>query len=403
MDKLGGETLISTKFNPNFQFLTIGGFAGTGKTFLISKIRDEINIKWKRLRVAFCAYTGKASSVLSIKLKENKVLLNDDFCGTIHSLMYKPEFHYDKKLNRMITTRWIKKEHLEDLFDLIFIDEASMVNEEIWKDLLGYKIPIIAVGDHGQLPPVGDQFNLMQNPKYVLTEIKRQSLENPIIRLSQDIRNGINIPFGFFDDGNKSIFKLKWNDKGCQDIFNNINLNDENIIILCGINKTRVTFNQMVRKKLGFIKEEVYPGERVICLKNNHSSKIMNGMLGTVRLFWYEAKNVYNMDVQMDGFNSPYNGIVYNGCFGKENYQEALAEIHNNKSLKITIKKSNFDRLDIFDFGYAISVHKAQASEWDKVIVIDEWARYDRDFYKRWIYTAVTRSKEKLFIISPYY
>jgi len=391
------------KFHPNFDYLTIGGFAGTGKTFLISIIRKEIYNNWKKLKVAFVAFTGKASSVLRSKLNENESFFEDlDFCGTIHSLLYRPEFKYDNKSKKMVITRWIKKEDLYLYYDLVFVDESSMINKEIFNDLMSEGIPVIFVGDHGQLPPVGDEFNLMISPNYELKEIKRQSLENPIIRLSKDIREGRNIPYGFYDDNCKSVFKLEWNNKGCQNIFNNLNFRDENMIVLCGRNKTRVMLNQMIRDRLSYKLPEPYPGERVVCLQNNHYSKIMNGQLGSVNFLLHEGKDFYDMTIKIDNFKDYYSGLVYNGCFGKENYQDIMLDLYNNpKKRKNILKKSDYEKIDLFDFGYAISVHKSQGSEWDKVVLFQEKSYYwDDEYYRKWLYTACTRSKEKLFIIT---
>ena len=399
IERLGGGNSNNSQFSPDFKYITIGGFAGTGKTFLISIIRNEIYNKWKRVNVAFVTFTGKASSVLSLKLEENNSIFDSDSCSTIHSLIYKPELKYDTKTKKMIISKWIKKEDLE--YDLIIIDEASMINGQIWKDLLYYKIPIIAVGDHGQLPPIGDRFNVMEKPQYVLTEIKRQALNNPIIRLSKDIRNGIEIPFGFYDKNNSNVFKLPWNSNECRSILNKVDFLNDDLIILCGFNKTRVKLNQMVRNKYGFTNNEPYPGEKIIFLKNNYLSKVLNGMLGKVLFFMYEAKNVYELTVSIDGYEHPYSGLVYDGCFGKEKYDEFTSELNDRRFKKI-IKNSNHGSIDLCDFGYCVSVHKFQGSESKKVIIFQEKNYYwDEEFMKRWLYTGITRAKEKVFIITP--
>jgi len=398
MDRLG-VSLSKSNILPDFKYITIGGLAGTGKTFLISIIRNEIEDKFKNTNVAFATFTGKASSVLKSKLVENNAIFEGDFVGTIHSLIYKPELRYDKNIHKMVVINWIKKDFIP--YDLIFIDEASMVNREIWRDLIEYEIPIIAVGDHGQLPPVGEQFNLMKKPDYLLTEIMRQALDNPIIRLSQDIRNGKDIPMGFYDKNNKGIFKISWNSKECKQIFDNLNFVDEDMIILCGLNKTRVSVNQLIRDKLGFINPEPYPGERVIFLKNNYNSKVFNGMIGKNLFLLYEAKNIYNMTIELDNTEGTYSGLVYNGCFGKEQYQDSLSMLPELiKKNKKTMKNVNTNTIDVCDFGYCISVHKSQGSEFKKVICFLEKSYYwDDEYMKKWLYTACTRAKEKLMLI----
>lgn len=398
MGRLGaGQS--SSRFFPNFSFITVGGFAGTGKTFLIATIRNEISNKWGDLRVAFGTFTGKASSVLKTKLEEQNAIYYDDFCGTIHSLIYRPELKYDSKIKKMVVVRWIKKDLLD--YDLIIIDEASMINFELWKDLLSYKIPIIAVGDHGQLPPIGDKFNLMGNPDYTLTEVKRQSLENPIIKLSQDIRNGINIPYGFYDQNHKGVFKLPWSSEECKKLFESLNFSNSDIIVLCALNKTRVHINQMIREKLGFHNPEPYPGERIVFLKNNYYSKVLNGMLGQVLFLLYEAKNIYNMTIKVDEYEDPFSGLVHNCCFGKEQYENTY-EVTRDKKVIAVAKKAGHQSVEVCDFGYCISTHKSQGSEFKKVVIFQERSNYwDDEYMRKWNYTAATRAKEKLFIITP--
>lgn len=386
-------------FSPDFSFITIGGYAGTGKTFLISIIRKEIKEKYENTNVAFVTFTGKASSVLNLKLKENESLYDYDYCGTIHSLIYKPEMKYDKKLKRMVIIKWVKRDDINYLYDLIFLDEASMVDINIWKDLLSYNIPIIAVGDHGQLPPINGSFNLMFKPEYTLTEIKRQTLENPIIRLTQDIRNGKEIPFGFYDKDNPNVFKLYWKSDDCKNIFEKLDFMSDDLMILCGMNRTRNSINRLIRNKLNFALPEPYPGEKVVFLKNNYKSNVLNGLLGKILLFEYEDKNLYNLTVKFDSSNDIYSGIVFDGFFGKETY-DLNNEILISKEFKKRVKKSGYETVDYCDFAYAITVHKAQGSEFNKCIIFQERGYYWNDEYmRRWLYTACSRAKEKLFII----
>jgi exodeoxyribonuclease V len=397
--RLGFQT-GSQSFFPDFSYVTIGGYAGTGKTFLISVLRKSINEQWKdRVRVAFVTFTGKASSVLQRKLQEQSAIYASDYCGTIHSLIYKPIVEYNKKTKKLMIVRWERKKDLE--FDLIILDEASMVNLAIWKDLSFYKIPIIAVGDHGQLPPIGDKFNLMGKPQYILTEIKRQTLENPIIRMSQDIRNGIDIPYGFYDQKNKDVFKLSWNSSECKQLFNKLDYSTDDIIVLCALNKTRVTLNKIIRDKMGFTSPDPYPGDRIVFLRNNNQTGILNGMLGQVMFMLWEGKNIYNMSVKLDYYEEPYGGLVFNGCFGQEKYEEVCNDIHKKEYQEI-IQNSQYKAIDLCDWGYCISAHKSQGSEFKRVVCFVEKSYYwDSEYMKKWLYTAVTRAKEKLFLITP--
>ena len=141
-------------------FITLGGYAGTGKTTLISELRKKLNDTDPKIKVAFCAFTGKADQVLKNKLITNQTLLKKDAISTIHSLIYRTI-----EDERGAVLGWIRKEDDEIDFDLIIVDEASMVDQKIWEDLKSYGVPIIAVGDHGQLPPISGSFNLMSSPQ----------------------------------------------------------------------------------------------------------------------------------------------------------------------------------------------------------------------------------------------
>ncbi|QQR51863.1 AAA family ATPase [bacterium] len=137
-------------------FLTLGGYAGTGKTTLIGYLRQALGDLDESAKVGFCAYTGKAARVLAAKLRDTSAVRRGDSVGTLHSLIYDAEDAGGG------TVRWVRKDKLDR--NLIIVDEASMVDESIWNDLLAFGIPVLAVGDHGQLPPVGSSFNLMAAP-----------------------------------------------------------------------------------------------------------------------------------------------------------------------------------------------------------------------------------------------
>jgi len=131
-------------------YITVGGYAGTGKTHLATALRISLRDLNRTIRVGFCAFTGKASSVLKERLESMGGLNEDDYIGTIHGMMYKPIIDEDEN-GRQKIVGWKKRLALD--YDVIILDEASMVSADLWADLTSYDIPIIAVGDHGQLPP----------------------------------------------------------------------------------------------------------------------------------------------------------------------------------------------------------------------------------------------------------
>jgi exodeoxyribonuclease-5 len=389
-------------------FTTMAGLAGTGKTTLLGFLAAELRQRRAYTRIGFITYTGKASIVLGSKLTE---LGPDDFVGTIHSLIYYPMT--DENTGKIIG--WSLKDYLD--VDFIIVDEASMVGKDIWKDLLAYNVPIICIGDHGQLPPVGSHdFNLMDDPDFILTEIHRQALDNPIIKLSMTAREEGYIDYGIYGNG---IAKLHWSDPRCKKIIHAYD-KESDLIALCGINRTRVQINKMIRKKYG-LSGIPKAGERLICLKNNKNVGVMNGQIGTLVAIGNIGKRFYDLQMKMDGLNFDLWLYSLKDAFGKPHSKDAYAEsnmLETKLELGDEIEKKmrqempdyymGLDekrkmRVDLFDFGYCVSVHKSQGSEWKRVIMFDERNMYQSDDdYTRWLYTGITRAKEKLIIIEDF-
>lgn len=362
-------------------YITLGGYAGTGKTTLLSYVRTELKKEQKKLKVAFCAYTGKATQVLKRKLAEHHAVHFGDEVRTIHSLIYKAITNESGAI-----VGWKLREALDSEPDLLIVDEASMVDAEIWQDLLSYHIPIIAVGDHGQLPPVSGNFNLMQNPQLKLEKIHRQAEENPIIKLSVMARETGFIEHGDYGNG---VYKATYADASpmLENIFCNFTAD---YMILCGYNSTRVRINATIRNALGFETPEPRPNDRVICLRNNRQKEVYNGMLGYIREIKKLAGDTYKVEVAMDTYEGEqlYAGHVSAEQFGAQ------------KTLNNILGYQKTKDLDLFDFGYALTVHKAQGSQAKKVVVFEE--RFSRDTeedWRRWLYTAVTRAEEELLIV----
>ena len=148
--------------------------AGTGKTTLVQYIIEALNIP--KDKVAYIAYTGRAALVLKNKGCENAI--------TAHKLLYhakeKPDGTYEFK----------PKRRLDMDYNLIVLDEASMLPNDMWELLLTHRIHVLALGDIGQLPAIEGDSGILERPHAVLNEVVRQALESPIIRLSMDIRSG---------------------------------------------------------------------------------------------------------------------------------------------------------------------------------------------------------------------
>lgn len=361
------------------QFVTMGGYAGTGKTTLIAILRELLHKKDKKKGVAFAAYTGKAARVLRRKLAENKAMYEGDSCSTIHSLIYSPILNKKEEI-----VGWERKKEVEA--ELIIIDEASMVDEVIWRDLRSYGVPIIAVGDHGQLPPVRGSFNLMEEPEIRLEEIHRQAKDNPIIKLSIMARERGVVPAIDFGAGVK---KIKKNSAlAGEEVEEALRGWGRDTLVLCGYNFTRVKLNQFIRGALE--KESALPeaGDRVICLRNNHTVQVYNGMLGTIVDLKDRDEEWYEAEIELDGEDGNYRGKIYKKQFGQK------------EGLNFTQERRLSKEGDLFDFGYALTVHKAQGSQARKVVLFEErFAKMSEDEWRRWLYTGITRAEEELLIV----
>ncbi len=361
-------------------YITLGGYAGTGKTTLIAVIRQELAKRNKDLKVGFASYTGKAARVLQTKLTEQKVILPQDTVGTIHALIYSPIVNEKEEI-----VGWATKEKIDRT--LIIIDEASMVDETIWRHLLAYKVPIIAVGDHGQLPPIRGNFNLMQEPQLRLDEIHRQARGNPIIGLSIQAREQGLVRTGIYSE---TVKKYNLADPESQEIVEELlNNTQEETLVLCGYNTTRIRLNKHIRSLRGLESYDPIGGDRVICLRNNHKKNIYNGMLGTIESIEEVDDEWYNVKIALDDEPFVYKGLISRAQFGAPS------------ALNFTNKRAKIMQGDLFDFGYALTVHKAQGSQAKRVVLFEErFKQMNDEEWRRWLYTAVTRAEEELYIFA---
>lgn len=362
------------------KYLTLGGYAGTGKTTLLGIFSRKLRDKHPDIKIAFATYTGKASRVLYNKLQDNKALYPGDHIGTLHSLLYSPITNSENQI-----VAWERKSNEKFDYQLIVIDEASMLNQGIWQDVQSFNVPILAVGDHGQLPPVEGSFNLMDEPQLRLEEIFRQQADNPVIRLSSWAREKGYIPVGRYSKG---VRKLDRSDSETQEFLGELFTQfNENTLVLTGYNHTRVKINQAIRGLLGFESELPMRNDRVICLRNNREQGIYNGMLGYIQ----DITNIE--DTEMPHY-------LIDVIFDDEDKVRELKVSKEQFGQRETIKDQIPKELQLFDFGYAITVHKAQGSQAERVIVFEErFAKMSDEDWRRWLYTAVTRSSNELYVV----
>lgn len=374
------------------------GYAGVGKTTLARHLAEGEG------SVYFVAYTGKAASVMRAK-----------GCGqamTIHQLIYMPTDKSKAKLNDLRDSLMHLVHELEqegdppeaierhkDVVkfkraiaeeekrlrspaftlnpdapiqeaDLVVVDECSMVNNRMGEDLLSFNIPILVLGDPAQLPPVkGGGFFTNKNPDVMLTEIHRQARDNPIIDLATRVREGQSLVDGRYGDSIVMTGKPEPS---------SVTEADQ---ILVGANLTRRMCNDRMRGLLGFKPDPMpEPGDKVVCLRNDHDVGLLNGTLWEVT------------DVQViDGYNRIGLSIKSNG----DTLEGIEAHVHYFQGRESELPYYEIRDAQCFDFGYALTTHKAQGSQWPNVFIFDESCLFRNDA-KRWLYTAITRASERV-------
>ncbi len=395
-DQINADKEIDRWFRSSTsQVFVLTGFAGTGKTTLLKHTVTE-TLALTDESVAFVTPTGKAATVL---------LRQGIPATTVHRLIYQSittqvEVEINGKKVKVEKLTFKRRENIDKNIKLIVLDEASMVSDDLLWDLLEFGVKILLCGDNAQLPPVEGFNTYLKNPDTTLRQIVRQQLDNPIIMLSEMARNGKYIPYGKYGDcvlvQNKRVFtgeKRKYY------------LTKSNQII-CGINKTRTAVNNELRalRGLGALPEN---GDKVICTVNNweqfidkdYRYNLVNGIIGTVIDPFYDfSSGIGFMQFKVDFLDElcpealPFDTGIFTD--GRYRYKHGdYFEKFNEDG-----EASGAFTLNRFEYGYCISCHKAQGSEFDNAVVFDESYAFKED-RNRWLYTAITRAKKKLILL----
>lgn len=342
------------------QVFRLFGYAGTGKTTIARYLAEGLVGD-----VVYAAYTGKAALMMA------KNGCHD--ATTIHRQIYRPvrrpygvEFHLDPASKVADAA-------------LVIIDECSMIGEEVGRDLLSFNTPILLLGDPAQLPPVESPgFFTAGKPDVMLTEIHRQAKESPIVQLATAVREGKALQPGRYGDSRV----IPAEELEAADLL-------EADQILVGLNKTCEQLNNLVRMQLG--RETLMPEDtdRLLCLKNDYDLGIFNGstfkVVGKPRDFSFDTSG---STLRMNVVSTDFSGQrAFPVKVRKEMFLGGADRLN----------KSVLWRTQHFSYGYAMTAHRAQGSQWPNVIVCDESDTFPQH-QRNWLYTAITRASERVTI-----
>lgn len=374
-------------------YFALGGYAGTGKSTLIASIIHLIKQNYKANKkipagvppehkkffgqfcVKYITFTGKAAMVLRKKGLDAQ---------TIHSLIYNVQPMIIKE--EMPDGSFVEKEVLKfgkrsriELahIDLIVIDEASMVSKRIFDDIMALNIPVLAIGDHGQLSPVGCNFNLMENADAYLEKIHRQAEGDPIITLATMARQGKYIPFKKFG---KHCLKTDWDHVEWGHLAKVSQ-------VICGKNDTRRDLNAGIREYLELDDPLPMKGDKIICLKNNFDEGLVNGLMGV-------ADASHGFDQHSGKFRLDFHDEMGIGRRGT-----MVSAVDFMPELDGMVNRRGLAECEQFDFGYAITCHKSQGSQFPSVVLVDEPLGDSRE-RNRWRYTGITRAENTLIMVA---
>lgn len=363
------------------------GWAGTGKTSIIQEISFAIRAGEGVPvgEVMFAAFTGKAAAVMMSK--------GCSPASTIHSLIYRPKI--DPVTGKVIGFG-INDESPLRYASLLICDEVSMVNEELARDLLSFDVPILVVGDPGQLDPIrGEGYFVNEEADSLLTRVERVAQENPLIWLATKVRNGEQVKPGTY--GSTRIYRGK-------------SVPDELIIeadqLLCGMNRTRQALNRRYRVLAGFHEQDSqFPvrGDRLMGLKNNKDTGVLNGTQ------WHCSEPIIKPVRRLKDWRNPGLGMEDTNIEGLHFRARACDLFDSNGDpliINTVCSAHHFDEnlpeppwkdiagTDEYTFAYASTVHRYQGSQAPHIVIVDESFVFREQEWKH-RYTAFTRASER--------
>lgn len=368
-------------YSSNNQVFEVSGAAGTGKTTLVRYLIERIGLSMDE--VLFIAFMGKAATCMQ---------RNGLPAKTLHSAIYKYEkcIAIDKQTGKPIyeksglpklEMRFKLRKSIGDNIKLIVLDEGSTVNSIMAEDLLSFGIPVIVLGDLNQLPPVFGKPYFLNNPDIILRQIMRQAENSPIVYLSQRVLNGNPLVTGNYGDSNV----INKND------INEFNYRKNDIVLTC-TNALRAEVNDLFRTKIKRLKRLDVPnkGEQVICRKNNWG-KSLDGIVLTNGCTGYiddiDISSLKDGTINLD-FRPDYSVLPYKSL--RTDFAALMGRADES-----TVSRYDYS-VNKFEFGYAITVHLSQGSQWDDVLFLAEPTKFDGEIRRKLMYTAITRAAKSI-------
>ena len=364
------------------QWFSYSGAAGTGKTTVIRAFIEELGLQ----RYIACAFVGKAVTVLSRQGLP---------ASTIHSLIYHVSWIpvmdekglpvLNKDGNPKMKVVFSLKNELPGDLQLIIVDEATMVNDDLAEDILSFGIKTVFIGDNNQLPPVFGVSSVMLNPDFWLTKIMRQAENNPIIYLSQRVLKDLPLQYGIY---------------GKSRVVPSVTLDETYTrydAIIAGKNKVRDDINEYIRYNIkGVTSRLPVIGDKLICRQNDWDRSIegniylTTGMTGIVT------------DIHRSLGGNKYMSIDFLPEISDEEFFNLLLDTQYIRMNYEDRRNYGFSRYEKFEYGYCVTCHACQGSQFDNVLFINQWF-HDADLTKKIQYTAITRAIESIDIASSVY
>lgn len=391
-----GLRIAVDRHRSNEKYVVISGYAGSGKSTLVRFIIDALDIE--ECKVCYCAFTGKAAEVLRKKGNKN-------VC-TLHKLLFE---HIPKAAGG-----FIRKPKSTIPYDVVVVDEVSMAPKTLMDLLFSHNIYVICLGDPGQLPPIDkDEDNMLLNhPHIFLDEIMRQAQESEIIQLTMKIRNKEPIEYS---KGNE-VMVIPYTEL-------NTGVLDWGDQVLTATNARRRAINEKMRLMKG-IEGPPQDGDKIICLRNywddcsENGDALVNGTIGILnnsfRTKRYLPRFITNR-FNIEYFDVLAGTMIVPSAIDNSKTEDLYERLEIDYKMMLTGEKCcdwglsyQLGKLKTkygeivpkeFDYAYAITCHKAQGSEWNKVVVLEEQFPYNKDEHAKWLYTACTRSSKKLVLV----